>query len=55
MTTAEVQAAVLRSTKASGVPYHLEDPQMLDRLAREFATKRRPAVVAASPQVLPKE
>ena len=56
MTTADsspaIQAFVARTTKASGVPYHVADQYVLGRIAEMFADKKRPAVVAASPKSL---
>jgi hypothetical protein len=45
-----IQAFVARTTKASGVPYHVADPYVLGRIAEMFADKKRAPVVAGAPK-----
>lgn len=48
----DIKAYVRRTTEASGVPYHVEDPYVRARIVEMFAPRKtkRPAAVTTSPK-----
>ena len=51
----DIKEHVRRSTAASGVPYYVEDPATLDRIARMFATAIKTTKTPRSNEGLPKD